>query len=492
MEQKQNAGGIALATDALLDGLNLAQRAAVIFGIDAEGGPVPPLLIAAGAGTGKTKTLAHRVAQLIFGGADPRRLLLLTFTRRAALEMTRRSQQILAASRRGRAVSGAEAELLPWSGTFHSIGNRLLRRHAAALSLDPAFTVLDRADSADLMDLVRSDLGLARTRSRFPKKGTCLAIYSYTVNAGCPLEETLAESYPWCDEWEAELKRLFAAYVAVKQRDSVLDYDDLLLYWREAVEIPGIAKQMRSDFDHILVDEYQDTNRLQAAILLALALDGAGLTVVGDDAQSIYAFRAATVRNILDFPDQFSPRAAVISLEHNYRSTQPILDAANAVIARAREGFSKTLTSSKPSAELPHLVTVEDEDAQAVYVADQVLEHREAGSICATKPSCSAHHTTAHGLRSSWRAATSRSSNMAGSNSSRRRTSRTCWQCCAGQKTRTMPWPVSAFCNCCRGSGRPAQGGQWRILASTVSTSPSLPISRPRMLQRYPGRVFLA
>ena len=379
MEQKQNAGGIALATDALLDGLNLAQRAAVIFGIDAEGGPVPPLLIAAGAGTGKTKTLAHRVAQLILGGADPRRLLLLTFTRRAALEMTRRAQQILAASRRGRAVSGAEAELLPWSGTFHSIGNRLLRRHAAALSLDPAFTVLDRADSADLMDLVRSDLGLARTRSRFPKKGTCLAIYSYTVNAGCPLEETLAESYPWCDEWEAELKRLFAAYVAVKQRDSVLDYDDLLLYWREAVEIPGIAKQMRSDFDHILVDEYQDTNRLQAAILLALAPDGAGLTVVGDDAQSIYAFRAATVRNILDFPDQFSPRAAVISLEHNYRSTQPILDAANAVIARAREGFSKTLTSSKPSAELPHLVTVEDEDAQAVYVADQVLEHREAG-----------------------------------------------------------------------------------------------------------------
>jgi len=317
VEQKQNAGGIALATDALLDGLNLAQRAAVIFGIDAEGGPVPPLLIAAGAGTGKTKTLAHRVAQLILGGADPRRLLLLTFTRRAALEMTRRSQQILAASRRGRAVSGAEAELLPWSGTFHSIGNRLLRRHAAALSLDPAFTVLDRADSADLMDLVRSDLGLARTRSRFPKKGTCLAIYSYTVNAGCPLEETLAESYPWCDEWEAELKRLFAAYVAVKQRDGVLDLDDLLLYWREAVEIPGIAKQMRSDFDHILVDEYQDTNRLQAAILLALAPDGAGLTVVGDDAQSIYAFRAATVRNILDFPDQFSPRAAVISLEHN-------------------------------------------------------------------------------------------------------------------------------------------------------------------------------
>ena len=262
---------------------------------------------------------------------------------------------------------------------FHSIGNRLLRRHAATLSLDTAFTVLDRADSADLMDLVRSDLGLARTRSRFPKKGTCLAIYSYSVNAGCPLEETLVESFPWCDEWEAELKRLFAAYVAAKQRGNVLDYDDLLLYWHEAVQMPGIAAQMRADFDHILVDEYQDTNRLQAAILRALAPDGAGLTVVGDDAQSIYAFRAATVRNILDFPDQFSPRAAVISLEHNYRSIQPMLDAANAVIARAREGFSKTLTSSKLSAELPHLVTVEDEMAQAVYIADQVLEHREAG-----------------------------------------------------------------------------------------------------------------
>jgi ATP-dependent DNA helicase UvrD/PcrA len=379
VEQKRNTDSIVPVAAALLEELNPAQRSAATYGIGAEGGPVPPLLIAAGAGTGKTKTLAHRVAQLILGGADPRRLLLLTFTRRAALEMTRRAQQILAATQRSRETRGVEAALLPWSGTFHSIGNRLLRQHASAIALDPAFTVLDRADSADLMDLVRSDLGLARTRSRFPKKGTCLAIYSYTVNAGCPLEETLADSYPWCDEWEAELKHLFAAYVAAKQRDSVLDFDDLLLYWRESVQMPDIAKQMRADFDHILVDEYQDTNRLQAAILLALAPDGAGLTVVGDDAQSIYAFRAATVRNILDFPDQFSPRAAVISLEHNYRSTQPILDAANAVIAQAREGFSKTLSSSKPSAELPYLVSVGDEEAQAAYVADQVLEHREAG-----------------------------------------------------------------------------------------------------------------
>jgi DNA helicase-2/ATP-dependent DNA helicase PcrA len=213
VEQKRNVGSAALAINALLEGLNPAQRNAATFGIGAEG-PMPPLLIAAGAGTGKTKTLAHRVARLILGGADPRRLLLLTFTRRAALEMTRRAQQILAAGQRGRA-GGTQAALLPWSGTFHSIGNRLLRRHATALSLDPGFTVLDRADSADLMDLVRTDLGLSRARSRFPKKGTCLAIYSYTVNAGCPLEETLADSYPWCGEWEAELKRLFTVSPAI-------------------------------------------------------------------------------------------------------------------------------------------------------------------------------------------------------------------------------------------------------------------------------------
>src|SRR5712691_443793 len=206
VERKRNAADTAPAIDALLEGLNPAQRSAATYGIGVEGGPVPPLLIAAGAGTGKTKTLAHRVARLILGGADPRRLLLLTFTRRAAIEMTRRAEQILVGSRSGRPVRATETVLLPWSGTFHSIGSRLLRRHAAALSLDPSFTVLDRADSADLIDLVRSDLGLARTRSRFPKKGTCLSIYSYSVNAGCPLEETLADSSPWCDEWEAELK----------------------------------------------------------------------------------------------------------------------------------------------------------------------------------------------------------------------------------------------------------------------------------------------
>jgi DNA helicase-2/ATP-dependent DNA helicase PcrA len=201
---------VAPAAEAILEGLNPAQRRAVDYGLGTKNGIAPPLLIAAGAGIGKTKTLAHRVARLILGGVDPRRLLLLTFTRRAAREMTRCAQQILAANRGGATIA-AEAELLSWSGTFHSIGNRLLRQYAASLALNPAFTVLDRTDSADLMDVVRNDLGLARARSRFPQKDTCLAIYSYTVNAGRPLAKTVADFYQWCDEWEAELKRLFAA-----------------------------------------------------------------------------------------------------------------------------------------------------------------------------------------------------------------------------------------------------------------------------------------
>ena len=337
------------------------------------------MLIAAGAGTGKTKTLAHRVAHLILNGANPQRLLLLTFTRRAALEMTRRAHQILAEARGDGADRASMQTILPWSGTFHSAGSRLLRLHAPSLGLDPSFTVLDRSDSADLLDLVRSELGLARTASRFPRKGTCLAIYSYTVNAGCPLEETLAHGFASCADWPSELRRLFEAYVLAKQRDNVLDYDDLLLYWRHAMAEPAVATEIRGCFDHILVDEYQDTNRLEAEILLALRPDGSGLTVVGDDAQSIYSFRAATVRNILDFPYCFLPPAAVITLERNYRSTQPILDAANAVIAGASEQIAKTIYSTKHSAEGPFLATVEDEAAQAQYVADSVLDHREAG-----------------------------------------------------------------------------------------------------------------
>jgi len=212
-----------------------------------------------------------------------------------------------------------------------------------------------------------------------PSPGALAGIAGGGGNAECPLEETLAQGFPWCADWAGELRRLFEVYVVAKQRDNVLDYDDLLLYWRHAMAEPAVATEIRGCFDHVLVDEYQDTNRLQAEILMALRPDGSGLTIVGDDAQSIYSFRAATVRNILDFPHHFSPPATVIALERNYRSTQPILDAANAVIARAHARIAKTLYSTKASAERPFLANVEDEAAQAKYVADSVLEHREAG-----------------------------------------------------------------------------------------------------------------
>ncbi|MFQ5667724.1 MAG: ATP-dependent helicase [Candidatus Binatia bacterium] len=370
-----------------LDELNPAQRAAVEHGVISGGAarPGPPLLVIAGAGSGKTKTLAHRVAHLILNGAHPHRLLLLTFTRRAAQEMTRRANRILARACSGSASGGnarsrrAGAARIHWSGTFHAVANRLLRLHAASVGLDPSFTVLDRSDAADLMDLLRHERGLAKQSARFPKKTTCLAIYSHTVNAQCPIDETLRTSFPWCESWNAELRTLFGAYVEAKQARNVVDYDDLLLYWYHLMAAPALAAAVRERFDHVLVDEYQDTNALQAAILLGLKPHGRGLTVVGDDAQSIYSFRAATVRNILDFPVHFDPPAAVVTLEQNYRSTVPILDACNAVIGLCEERFTKNLFSTRPSQQKPVLVTADDETCQVEYVVERVLEHREAG-----------------------------------------------------------------------------------------------------------------
>ena len=355
--------------------LNPEQRRAVEFGgADVTG--APPLLIIAGAGSGKTNTLAHRVAHLVVSGVDSRRIMLLTFSRRAAAEMTRRVERITAHALRGKA---GLTHALTWSGTFHAIGARLLREYAPQIGLDRAFTIHDREDSADLLNLIRHDLDLSKMEKRFPTKGTCLAIYSRAVNAETALGDVLASAFPWCATWEAQLRQLFAAYVEAKQRQHVLDYDDLLLYWAQMMAVPSIAEDVADRFDHVLVDEYQDTNRLQASILLALKPNGTGLTVVGDDAQSIYSFRAATVRNILDFPGHFTPRAAVVTLDRNYRSTQPILAAANAVIEQAQERFTKNLWSDRASAERPRLVNVRDEIDQARYVAAKVLERREAG-----------------------------------------------------------------------------------------------------------------
>ena len=363
---------------AYLEALNPEQRRAVEHGA-AGGSAASPLLVIAGAGSGKTNTLAHRVAHLIVQGADPRRILLMTFSRRAASEMTKRVERI------ARKVlgdnAGIMADALSWAGTYHGIGARLLREYAEQIGLDPSFTIHDREDSADLMNLVRHGKGFSKTESRFPTKGTCLSIYSRCVNAEMPIEQVIGTSYPWCSGWAAELKQLFAAYVDAKQKQNVLDYDDLLLYWAQMVGDATLADDIGGKFDHVLVDEYQDTNRLQSSILLALKPGGRGLTVVGDDAQSIYSFRAATVRNILDFPDQFSPPANIITLDRNYRSTQTILAAANGVIGLAKERFTKNLWTERSSGAKPQLVSVRDEADQARCIVERILENRESGTL---------------------------------------------------------------------------------------------------------------
>ncbi|MEZ2351261.1 ATP-dependent helicase [Caballeronia sp. RCC_10] len=364
------------AAAAYLAKLNDGQRRAVEFGVDEPGRTGGPLLVIAGAGSGKTNTLAHRVAHLLVKGADPHRILLLTFSRRAALEMTRRVSRIATNALGNRS---AIAQGLTWSGTFHGVGARLLRDYADIVGLAPSFTINDREDSADLMNLVRHELGLSSKEKRFPAKSTCFAIYSRVVNTGASLATVLDQSFPWCREWEADLKRLFAAYVSAKQSQSVLDYDDLLLYWSHLAAEPAIAADLSSRFDHVLVDEYQDTNRLQASILLAMKPNGRGLTVVGDDAQSIYSFRGATVRNILDFPQHFDPPAATVTLDRNYRSTQSILEASNAVIGLAAERYTKDLWTDKASAQKPRVVSVADEADQARYVVEKVLEARKGG-----------------------------------------------------------------------------------------------------------------
>ena len=369
--------------EALLSGLNSQQRSAVTHGSD-------PLLVVAGAGTGKTATLAHRVAYAIATGTDPGRILLLTFTRRAAAEMLRRVDEIL---RRlegesahlgndapgGRARSGqARASAKIWGGTFHATAARLLRLHGRAIGLDPSFTILDRSDAEDLMGMIRTELGLAKSDRRFPLKGTCTDIYSRCVNARESVEQAVDAHFPWCKAEVDDLRTLFSAYVDHKQERATLDYDDLLVFWHGLLGDRHAIRSIRSRFDHVLVDEYQDTNRLQAEILRLLSPQGRNLCVVGDDAQAIYSFRAATVHNILEFPRQF-PGTQVVTLEQNYRSTPSILNTTNEVMAGAAERHAKNLWSSRSGGARPQFVSCNDESEQTDFVVSSVLEHREAG-----------------------------------------------------------------------------------------------------------------
>ena len=413
-----------LTIEDLLQKLNPQQREAATHGDS-------PLLIVAGAGTGKTATLVHRVAWLIAQGVDPARILLLTFTRRAAAEMLRRVENMLrhlAGRERGgrsgqnggrRAGQAGRREGGPrfhaarlWGGTFHAVATRLLRRYGKAIGLPPGFTIHDRADAEDLMKVVCTELGLSKVDRRFPKKGTCMDIYSRCVNAREKIEHALVRHFPWCLEWGAELKRLFSAYVDRKEACGVLDYDDLLLFWHGLLEDATAGPIVRGLFDCVLVDEYQDTNVLQAEIVYGLSPQGRGVTVVGDDAQSIYSFRAATIRNILDLPKHYAD-TKIVRLEQNYRSTQPILEATNGVIALAAERHEKNLWSDRREGQRPAFVICDDEVEQADFVIRTLLAHREAGIDLRRQAVLSALRTTACCWRPNSPPGTSPSTNTA-------------------------------------------------------------------------------
>jgi ATP-dependent DNA helicase UvrD/PcrA len=342
--------------------LNPEQREAALH-------PGGPLLILAGAGTGKTTTLCARVAWLVHQGARPERILLLTFTRRAAREMLQRTRTMVPMRPGSSRVLG---------GTFHSVAHHFVRRHAAALGLPPGFGLLDAGDAADLLDLLREEHGHAQRAQRFPKKSTLLDAYSRTVNAQRPLAEVLAEAFPWCEEHREDIAALFKAYTARKRTLGVIDLDDLLLYWRALAADEVIGAELEAGFDHVLIDEYQDVNSLQVDIVRGLRRDRRDVTVVGDDFQAIYGWRAASARHILEFPEHF-PDATIVTLERNYRSTQPILDTANALSAQATRAFPKQLRTERDGGVRPELAFVRDESAQASEVCDRVLDAREQG-----------------------------------------------------------------------------------------------------------------
>lgn len=343
--------------------LNARQREAATFG---DG----PLRVIAGPGTGKTTTLTARVEFLLEHGVAPERILLLTFTRRSAREIVSRVRALRGADQ-GRRVSG---------GTFHSVAHHTLRRHHAAVGLPAGFGVLDRGDAADLLDLVRAELGMLSRERRLPKKATLGALYSRTVNTGMQLADVMRENTPWCAESLDEVASLFTAFVARKRSLGLLDFDDLLLYWRVAAQDDALGEVIGAAYDHILVDEFQDVNLLQLDVLVGLRRLDRRLTIVGDDAQAIYGFRGATARFLLD-AERYFDGLTTITLDVNYRSSGAILGVANAIAADAPEGFSSVLREEVPvtGASQPLLVHCADERDQSESVADRVLELYEQG-----------------------------------------------------------------------------------------------------------------
>jgi len=354
-----------------LDHLTDAQRRAVAH----EGGP---LRILAGAGTGKTTTLTARVAWLLATGALPERLLLLTFTRRAARQMLARTSALMSAAGLDRGAASPAGRVM--GGTFHAVAHRTLRRYAGTLGIPEGFSVLDSADAADVIDMVRDEQGHATsTRRRFPRKSLLIDLYSAAVNTGRPLSAVVPEMAPWAEDFVDSISEICRGYVQRKRSAGLIDLDDLLLYWRAAVQDDRLGPRLAGSLDQVLVDEYQDVNEIQVDILAALRRGDPRLTVVGDDAQALYSFRAAEPRHILEF-DKVFPGSTTVILETNYRSSQQILDVANAVGADATVGFSAVLRAARtaPGAG-PQLVRCADEDTQTDAVCDRILAHREAG-----------------------------------------------------------------------------------------------------------------
>ena len=327
-----------------------------------------PLLVIAGAGSGKTRTLTYRVARLVEEGVPPSTTLLLTFTRKAAQEMLRRASVLL--DHRCERIAG---------GTFHSFANLILRRHAEKLGFQSGFSILDRADGQDAINLLRTRMGLNLKERRFPRKTTIATIYSKAVNKAVAIEDVILEDYPHFLEETVDLLRLYESYRAYKRENLLMDYDDLLIYLRALLEKnPDVQERLSQTYRYIMVDEYQDTNKIQSDIIRLLAATHNNVMVVGDDSQSIYAFRGANFRNIMDFPAMF-PGTKIIKLEENYRSTQSILNVANVIISRAREKYTKVLFTQKKGSALPALVAAEDERMQSQFVSQRILELREEG-----------------------------------------------------------------------------------------------------------------
>ena len=327
-----------------------------------------PALVIAGAGSGKTRVLVYRVARLIDMGVDPASILLLTFTRKAAQEMLGRVGLLI----------GPQSDRV-MGGTFHSVANVLLRRYGRTIGLEPGFTILDRGDSEDLVNLVRAQTGLTETGKRFPRKKTIADLFSKCANTMQPLEDVLLTEYSHFGEYLGELTKLQEAYESTKRQRQLVDYDDLLTRLRELLTVDEQARQTISAiYRYMLVDEYQDTNRLQADVVRKLAATHENVMVVGDDSQSIYSFRGATFRNIMEFPALF-PGTRMFKLEENYRSTQSILALANDILKGATEKYSKTLFTQKGQGERPALVEVIGENSQSRFVAQKILELREEG-----------------------------------------------------------------------------------------------------------------